>query len=233
MPQTQIAIIYGLRALPTYPEIRYVGVTKRALNERLRGHVYKARHGEATHKGAWIRRVLASGLKIEIIEIERVSLDSWEERERHWIATLPNLTNSVAGGRGVLNPTPEHRRRLSQANMGIRQTVEQREKKRQQMLGNQHSLGVKHSPELIAKLVALRKGKVGIYERTPETREKLSVAHRGNTYKLGKRVSEEGRARMRAAHLGIRRGPHSEETRRKIAESNRARFEQKKIAKAN
>lgn len=220
MANTTEAIIYGLRAPPDYPEIRYVGVTKRALRDRLKCHLYRARRGESTHKGAWLRKVLSQGLAVEVVEIERVPIGKWEERERHWIATLPNLTNSVAGGRGVLNPTPEHRLKLSIAHRGIPQTTQQRERKRQQMLGNKHSLGFKHSPETVARLVELRKGKCGLYERTPEIRAKLSASHMGNTSKRGTKCSEESRERMRLAHLGMKRGPHSEETRRKISSSN-------------
>lgn len=225
MAAATTAVIYGLRAASVHPEIRYIGVTKRQLSERLRGHLYKARRGEATHKGAWIRKVLSQGGTVEIVAIERIPIEQWEARERFWIGAIPNLTNTAAGGQGVLNPTPEHRLKLSIAHRGQTPTLQQREKLRQRLLGNKNSLGHKQTAEHIAKCIAGRRGKVGVYKRTPEQCAAIRARMVGTHYKLGKTIDADGRRRMSEAQRarGPTRAPHSAETRRKMSESLKGR----------
>lgn len=94
--------------------------------------------------------------------------------------------------------------------------------------------GKKQSPETLAKLSAIRKGRVATPETraklssiqlartdrkpiTPEHREKIAASRRGK--KQGPH-SPEHRAAIAAAHLGKKRGPLSEEHRQKIAAGN-------------
>lgn len=99
--------------------VRYVGLTTQSFPERLQQHIYDARRGKgATYKVNWIRRVLASGGKPEIVHLETCHDESgMRSRERHWVAYYAalgtRLTNGTAGGEGVLNPTAEVRAKMS------------------------------------------------------------------------------------------------------------------------
>ena len=59
------------------------------------------------------------------------------------------------------------------------------------------------------------------FKHTEETKQKIGNANKGNTcWATGKKMSDESKEKNRQAHLGIKHGPPSEETKRKIAESN-------------
>lgn len=102
--------------------------------------------------------------------------------------------------------------------------------------GGQGMCGTKQSPETLAKLSAIRKGR----KASPETRAKLSAINRGR--KLGPQSPEhtakvaasrrgkkqgphspEHRAKLSAAHMGKRGHIPNEETRRKMSEAQRGR----------
>lgn len=101
---------------PRSLEVRYVGITKATLARRLRGHMNKAAGGESTHRSAWIRTLLAVGLRPAMVVLED-SVDS--AREAYWIAFYraggADLTNATAGGEGLPNPSEEVRQRLRAA----------------------------------------------------------------------------------------------------------------------
>ena len=66
-------------------------------------------------------------------------------------------------------------------------------------------LGMKHSPETLAKLSAASLGR----KHTPETRAKMSAGLLGNTRNLGKKRSPATRAKISAANLGKKRSPET------------------------
>lgn len=218
--------VYGLRAPAISEEIRYVGITTQAFERRLSQHWHGARRGERTHKAAWMRMVQALGHSVEMVLLDEVPEAEWQEAERRYIAKFRNLTNSTAGGEGMLNPTPETRARMREAQLGKKAKPESVEKRRISMLGNKHGLGLKHSAEHIANAVAGRIGKVGVYERTEEYRAKQRAA------KLGKKQSDETRRkrsdalrkrfqsdpsiieRIRLTHLGAKRSDATKEKQR-------------------
>lgn len=94
--------IYGL-ADPADGLIRYIGKTVN-LARRLYMHIWRARNGGDNHRDRWIRTVLGQGRKPVAITLETCAPNEWQERERAWIAKLPNLTNATAGGEGFGMP---------------------------------------------------------------------------------------------------------------------------------
>ena len=132
---------------------------------------------------------------------------------------LVNLTEGGEGASGFVL-SPEHRAKILASQLGRKATPEQRAR-----MSAAHK-GQKLSPEHIEKIASKKRGrklspehcaKIGDAHRgvrhTPEAIAKMRLAHAN--------MSLETRARMSAAQLGKRRGPLSDETRRKIAESNR------------
>lgn len=111
---------------PDTKEIRYIGKTVKALEDRLTSHIYDSVKRKdkktITHKDNWLRKLNKEG-KIPLIE----KLDSTEwyksqELEKYWIAIYKNLgfnlLNQTDGGEGNLGRivSAETRKRMSLAN---------------------------------------------------------------------------------------------------------------------
>lgn len=112
-------VIYGL-VDPRDGQVRYVGKTVEP-QQRLYMHLWYATSGRTdTHRDRWLRVLLAAGAEPVMRVLEEVPLGvSWEERERSWIAALPDLTNTARGGEGVDVPrTPEWSARIGLAHRG-------------------------------------------------------------------------------------------------------------------
>jgi hypothetical protein len=111
-----MGFIYGLFD-PFTQELRYIGKTKRSPRERLNGHIYNAQRGKNTHTSFWIRTLLAKGSRPELQLLEEC-VDTNAE-ERFWIQYYRyvgcRLTNHTAGGDGCQDPSPETRKKLSDA----------------------------------------------------------------------------------------------------------------------
>jgi hypothetical protein len=124
--------------------IRYIGVTLRTPGVRFAKHIDEARYSRRDyHRLRWIRSVLRDGLVPEVEVLERVTEDRLFDRERAWIAAHRaigcDLTNSTDGGEGIVNPSPEMRRKGSLAKMGNRSRTGMRhsaEAKRKIGIGN-------------------------------------------------------------------------------------------------
>lgn len=215
-------IVYGM-ADPRTHEIRYVGKTERTLQRRKTQHLYQARHNSPqTHKVAWLRTLLESGVEPEMVILERVSTqETLDAAECRWIKELREqgcrLTNATDGGEGVRNPSPEARAKMSAASKA-------KPSRPSPMKGRTHT------PEARAKISAAHKGRPSPKRGVPlseETRERLSASLKGRTvWNKGKRMSEEQRAKLRAAWKRGREArsgrPCSPETRAKISAAKRA-----------
>ncbi len=174
--------IYGLTALPSDQGVRYVGVTKRAIKNRLYHHVYNSINRKyQTYKDRWIRKCVAKGLTIHIILLAEVPAAEWELWERHWIAKFDNLTNSTSGGQGSLNMAIEVREKIGAAHRNKIVSEISREKMRIAWIARrEREKGKKHSEETKAKISASNKGKhtrLG-YKHSQETIDKIRLAHR-------------------------------------------------------
>jgi hypothetical protein len=143
MTRKTVHIIYGLFD-PTDPteEIRYVGYTHFSPKQRIIDHVAGAKKFVSkTHKQKWIRVLLRKNVLPAYYVLERTTRD-WKERERYWIRSLRKhgcrLTNSTIGGEGLVDPSPEVRRRIS-------------EKVSKLLIGNQRRKGIRGTAEYGAR----------------------------------------------------------------------------------
>lgn len=92
--------IYAL-ADPNTNQVRYVGKSINA-TRRLADHMRTARNGGKTHRDCWIRSL---NCRPNLIVLEEVTEENWQDREKFWIASYPNLTNHTAGGEGIDSST--------------------------------------------------------------------------------------------------------------------------------
>jgi hypothetical protein len=158
---------------PVENTIRYVGVTKKSLRQRLLEHIARANRGEHAPLCHWIRKLSAAGLKPRIVLLEQ-SLDR-DQCERKWIAKLRqegnDLLNLTDGGDGIrgLQFSAEHKKRIGNALRGR-----------------------KRPPEISEMLSQVHKGKT----LSAETRRKMSEVRKG------KKQSEETKAKRRASMIG-------------------------------
>jgi group I intron endonuclease len=223
----------------------YVGFTSGEFIARWKRHQLTAAHGYETYfiyalrkYGAICFRPMAvfacsSAEEAKLTEIFLIALFNTQNAKRGY-----NLT---AGGDGTLNPTPETRRKISEAGKGRVPSVEARRKISESKLGNKVWLGRKHSEETKCKMSLASKGNrrsLGKkFNLTPEQREARRVRMLGNTFGKGKTLSEQQRQKIREAairnsantrqrmmgnkyRLGI---PHSEEERAKMREGHARR----------
>jgi len=236
--------------------IRYIGITTKTLNERFKGHIAQSKLSKrkSSYCCNWIRQLAQDG-QIPIMELlEEVPDEYLKEREIQRIQEYRDsgcrLTNITAGGDGLLNPTPEYRKKLSERLMGE----------------NNPNYGKKHTPDIIFKMRQPRSedGKKAIAESNKKriglplsqtAKNKMSITrmgvkHSGQWQKgivpwnKGKKnpYTEEVLLRMSNSHKGYKWGtesrkklsetikgrpawnkgiPHSEETKRRISESGR------------
>lgn len=193
--------IYLLRD-PRDNSIRYVGITRMTLRDRLLHHVRIARSGEKTHRASWVRHLISFNL-IPIIEL--IEENSNFDREVYWIKyyrdqghDLVNTTEGGVGTRGNGYLKKEKRKSPPPISEATREKLR---------LGN---LGKKHSEETRRKLSELLKGR-----KYPPLSEEAKDKIRKS--KLGKPRDEATRRKLSKALLGRKNGPPSEETRRKIS----------------
>lgn len=159
--------------------IRYVGKTNNP-TLRLWMHMNEKKR---THKNCWLGQLKSLGLRPIMDVIEEVASDTWQERERFWIAHFRQLgfplTNLDSGG-----------------NSGKEQSEETKSKIRAKAIGR------KQTPESIAKMKAtkaatltderrenIRRGQIG-NKHSEETKRKMAEAHKGRV------VSEETRRKI-------------------------------------
>lgn len=113
--------------------------------------------------------------------------------------------------------TEEHRKNLSAAQMGKKRGPLSEEHKKKISEGNRgKNVGKIRSDETRQKLSAVHTGKI-LGEYSEEHRSNISKALKG------KEKSETHRANISKAATGKNRGPHSEETKRKMSESHKGK----------
>jgi hypothetical protein len=99
-----MALIYGLSSSGEPNNIRYVGKTSN-LDKRLKRHLSSSYLKDDTHKNRWIKAELKNRNKIQIVLLEKVLDNCWQDDEIKWIKNLKeqgfNLTNGTDGGEGL------------------------------------------------------------------------------------------------------------------------------------
>lgn len=122
----------------------------------------------------------------------------------------PNGYNLTDGGDGVVNPSDEVRKHISERQIG-------------RVPWNKGKTGI-YSDETLKKMSKASKGRTYKKRRTfsPEARQNISKSKQGQNHpNYGKHLSPETRQKISEAQKGKKRKPHSPETRNRIAESNK------------
>jgi hypothetical protein len=194
----------------------YVG---KGSGRRIHEHRYKATSGELSAKARFIRALLRDNREYTAEIVYRTNIERHAFAVERWLIALhgrDRLTNHTDGGDGVPNLSPEGRERIAASRRGKIASAETREKQRKAKLGKPRSA------ETRKKISNYQRGSKHPWARLPrseETRRKMG-------WFAGQKHSPETIAKMRAAKLGH---SVSEETRRKISETKRARA-QKDVA---
>ena len=121
----QITYIYALKD-PETKQIRYIGRSKNP-KKRLYEHHQVRRIHTKSHHNNWIWSLLERGLRAEMEILEECDETNWSERERYWISTLSDLTNTTAGGEGEFRRYKE-RQITEETKKKVAETVSRRHK---------------------------------------------------------------------------------------------------------
>jgi hypothetical protein len=88
---------------PRDDQVRYVGKADN-VKERFMSHLRESKTNAKSHKCAWIRTLIAEGLKPVVKTLEEVNIDEWQKAEIYYIQEFRkmgvNLTNHTIGGDG-------------------------------------------------------------------------------------------------------------------------------------
>jgi len=203
----EIVYIYGL-VEPTTKELRYVGKSKDP-KVRLRKHISE-RFKHDSYKDRWIRKMVDSESRPELIIIDEVLKEEWQYWEQHYIAYYRGLgvrlTNSTDGGdqppstKGRKH-TEESKRRMSETKNG----------KAIPWLNNGEVRSQEHRDNLSKSC----KGRVS--EKKGKTYEDI----------YGEKVAMIIRGKMSEAHIGVYSGEahpmygkhHSEKTKKLLSDT--------------
>lgn len=185
----------------------YVGLTKKALSERIAAHVFNK-----SHLGNALRKYGLDSFSVSVIDAAD-TVEVLKEKEIYWIAKLnckyPHGYNYTDGGDGLVNPPKEVRAKISAASIRnetgkalVLAGEETRFKKGQEA----YNKGMKLTEEWIENL------------RTSHLGHKDSEATKKNKSEALTKAYAEGR--RKAWNKGI---PNTEEANRKNSESNKGK----------
>lgn len=200
--------IYALK-LKDYDNIRYIGLTKQILNNRLNSH--KSVTSKRKNKnGYWVKKH-KNEIEIILIEENIECLEYANEREIYWIKYYTelgiDLTNSTIGGDGVQSPCVETIKRMSESAKG-RKHSDETKKLISEILRDREPI----SDETREKLSNSSKGR----KLTEETKEKLRIINTGK--KLTDSAKEERKLKMGVYEPPNKGIPMSVEQRIKLSE---------------
>lgn len=114
-----MCLIYKL-ICPITNNVLYIGYTRTSLKKRLSAHLSKRKNNYQTEVYKWY---IKNNIKPLIYEVEKVSEDNWQDREKYWISfykkdfkLLNKANGGVGGGRLGLKNTKEHNNKISKSN---------------------------------------------------------------------------------------------------------------------
>jgi len=209
--------------------IRYVGVTCKTLEERLKGHLRNAvREQQSNHRCCWIRKCISEGYKPIIKEILSPEINTWEDacrEEKRLISFYRSigleLVNTTDGGDGLNNPTEEVRSKISASLKEIYKSPEYSQKLsvRMKKLWTDDAFREKMSKrrmdeETRTRIALARRGK---YKHTNEWRLMMSEKMKNRIF------SEEHRHKLSIAQLGKPGRIKSQEEKEKMSQIMRGR----------
>jgi hypothetical protein len=209
--------IYAIR-LADRDEYRYVGLTTKTPEKRLRQHLKVAASGRKTPFYDWLRKVAGRGVVVDVVQVVRGDPSALGYEEKYWIAELRGFGNRLLNiSEGGLGPT------------GVVWSDEAREAARQRSLGRpgvsrpgdlNPFFGKTHSGEQRRRWSETRRGqnsgsdnpnfgKFGAdhpsfgHTMSEVARAQLSESRRGSgNPNFGKTASAETRAKRSAAQKG-------------------------------
>jgi hypothetical protein len=144
---------------------------------------------------------------------------------------LDNLCNMTSGGEGLINIKDEVRLKMSKSKIGNKNALghtcnNAENKEKMKHYGNKNMLGKKHTEETRLLISKNRKGKVIPIESRIKQSESLKLAYKEGrriSHNLGKPAwnrgispSKETLEKQRLKKIGVKRNPHSEETKQKM-----------------
>ena len=232
------AILYALvdpRVSDPVLRIRYIGVTKWPPERRRREHIRQARSKAANRKQCWIRSLLVAGVEPDIIEIREVPIETAFDEEIIEIAISRKagcpLVNSTDGGRGILNPTDEVRKKIGEASrgrqsfLGCKHTEETKARMKKLKVGHRptdEAMAKSKTPEAIAKMAQSLRDRVWTTEELERHREHarkhLHSPKAKEKMRQVVRTKEHREKRSKIANL-----PHNIERMRKLGKSHKGR----------
>lgn len=175
--------IYGLREAGA-SKYRYVGLTTKTPEERLRKHLKEVRKGSTLHCHNWIRSV-GSRVEVRVLEECPQDLEYLKYSEKYWIMSLKeighDLTNMTGGGDGQMGVklSAAHRNKISESlkNGKAPWTGKTLSESHRTNLSLSH-LGYKASEETKRKLSEMRSGAGGsMYGRFGEDHPAFGRTH--------------------------------------------------------
>lgn len=215
--QLAIRFIYALID-PRNGSIRYVGMSTNP-EQRLGRHVKQAISNAKVnpHKERWILGLIALGAKPMVAILAVSNEKDWPSEETYWIDFLKAkgepLTNIRAGGKGgSIRCSEETRRRISESNVGRKQSPEairnQKAAQADPEWKARFSESCRNRPPISSEERTRRSEFMKNRTVTEETRRRMSLARRGKPMPEATRL----------AHLGSKR---SAATRAKIGAATR------------
>lgn len=230
--------IYSINCPINSEMIRYIGVTKKLLNVRLREHLLDK---DRTHKTDWIKSLNRKSLipSINLIE-DDLTLEEAFKKEIEYIKLFKScgakLTNSGIGGEGNKGYkfTKEQKEKLSESHKGLKGFWAG--KKRDMATNKKISerlKGIPMSEETKQKLSRALKGRKG-KPHSIETRIKLSLIRKGKKFQP---LSPEHKFKISLAKKGQvpwhkgRTNVYSEETLNKMRIARKRTFKKNKLCR--
>jgi hypothetical protein len=151
-------------------EVKYVGLTKRNLKDRLSDH---KRGDRKTKNSCWVKKH-KDKVEINLLEDNIFTLQEANEREKYYIslykcigADLNNLTDGGDGTDGFPSP-----------NKGLKLPQEHKDKISKSKKGKKRSQTIKLSEETKDKISKSKVGK----KRSQETKDKISESLKGKKF---------------------------------------------------